>query len=329
MVIDVHAHIIVPEILRDVSPDESWRPAVAWHDGQQVIDFAGRQIRSARHEFVHIEGVLEAQENAGIDRIILSPWVSILRYNASREDGLRASRIQNEALARLAQQYPERVGTLGTVPLQAPELAAEELTGLMREPGMFGVEIAASVDGDYLGHERFRSFWAAAEENSAVVFIHPTTRGFNLSVMDEYYLWNTVGNPLETTITAAHMVMAGVMEEHPNLKVVLAHGGGAVLALRGRLRHAHSFQPQARSQLAERVDDSLKRFYYDTLTHDTQLLRALIDYVSPDHVVIGSDYPFDMGDENPADNTRALALDKVDEEKILRGNAVRLFGLEV
>ena len=91
----------------------------------------------------------------------------------------------------------------------------------------------------YLGDERFEPFWAAAEETGALVFIHPTTRGFDAPVFGDYYLWNTVGNPLETTITAAHMVMAGVLERHPGLRVVLAHGGGALPALRGRLRHAH------------------------------------------------------------------------------------------
>lgn len=329
MVIDVHAHIIPPEILREAAPEESWRPSVTWQGGQQVIDFGGKQLRSAMREFVHIEQILEEQDKAGVERIVLSPWVSILRYNAAPDDGLRTSRIQNEALSRLAGQYPGRIAALGTVPLQAPELAAKELNDLMREPGIYGVEIAASVGDDYLGHERFRSFWAAAEECGAVVFIHPTTRGFNLPVFDQFYLWNSVGNPMETTLTAAHMVMAGVMEAHPRLKVILAHGGGTLLALRGRLRHAHSFQPQARAALTENVDESLRRFYYDTLTHDSELLKALIDYVGADHVLLGSDYPFDMGDDHPADMVRGLGLDAATEAKILGGNAEQLFGMKL
>jgi aminocarboxymuconate-semialdehyde decarboxylase len=328
MVIDIHAHIIVPEILRDAAPDETWRPSVSWQNGQQVIDFAGKQIRSAIYEFVDIDRILEAQDKAGVDRVLLAPWVSILRYNAAPDDGLRASRVQNGALARLAQQYPARVSALGAVPLQSPDLAAKELGVLMQEPGICGVEIAASVGEDYLGHERFRSFWAAAEETGAVVFIHPTTRGFNLPVFNDYYLWNAVGNPMETTVTAAHMVMSGLMESRPNLKVILAHAGGAILALRGRLRHAHSFQPQARSVLTESPEQSFKRFYYDTLTHDPQLLRALIDYVGADHVLVGSDYPFDMGDNRPADIVRGLELDSATESQILQGNARRLLGLE-
>jgi aminocarboxymuconate-semialdehyde decarboxylase len=327
-VIDTHAHIIVSEILRDAAPGEQWRPRVFWQEGREVVELGGRRIMSAIYEFVDIEAILEAQAAAGVDMVVLCPWASLLRYDAPPDEGLRASRIQNEALARLAQRYPGRVVGLGTVPLQDPELAARELETLMREPGLRGVEIAASVAGAYLGDDRFRPFWAAAEAASALVFIHPTTRGFDLPAFDDYYLWNTVGNPLETTVTAAHMVMAGVMEMYPRLKVLLAHGGGAILSLRGRLRHAHTFQPQARARLRESPEASLKRFYFDTVTHDAGLLRILIDFAGADHVVLGSDYPFDMGIAHPAEIVRSLRLLPPDEERILSGTAARLLGTE-
>jgi len=106
--------------------------------------------------------------------------------------------------------------------------------------------------------------------------------------------------------------------------VLLAHGGGALLSLRGRLRHAHGFQPQARERLREQPDDSIRRFYFDTLTHDDALLRALIDYAGADHVLLGSDYPFDMGDSRHADTVRALGLTPEVEGAILAGNAERM-----
>ena len=137
-------------------------------------------------------------------------------------------------------------------------------------------------------------------------------------------MWNTIGNPLETTITTAHMINAGVMESFPGLKVLLAHGGGAILSLWGRLNHAHSFQPQAKSVLQETPQDSLKRFYFDTVIHDPALLRILIDFAGADHVMVGSDYPFDMGVARPGDIVRELGLPTSEEEKVLSGNALQL-----
>lgn len=328
MVVDVHAHIIVPEILRDAAPDETWRPAVVWQDGRQVIELAGKEIYSALREFVAIERILQEQDQSGITHVVLSPWISLVRYHAAAEEGLRSSRIQNEALSRIAQHYPQRVSVMGTVPLQAPELAAREVQTLMHMPGMVGIEIAASVGTDYLGHDRFEDFWAAAEAAGAVIFIHPTTRGFDLPVLNEYYLWNTVGNPLETAITASHLIMAGVMERYPKLKVILAHGGGALMAVRGRLAHSHTFQAQARAKLSASPLESLRRFYYDSLTHDAHLLKTLIEFAGADHVLLGSDYPFDMGDARPAHMVQALGLDTVSEAKILNSNAAKLFGWE-
>jgi len=277
-----------------------------------VVDFEGRSIRSAVREFVDLERILQEQDRAGVDMVVLCPWVTLLGREPAR---------QNEALAAMV---GERVAALGTILLEHPDGLVE----LMGDGRLAGVEVAASYDGDYLGAERFEDFWAAAEETRALIFIHPTTRGFDQPVFDDFYLWNAVGNPLETTVTAAHMVMAGVLERHPRLRVLLAHGGGALPALRGRLRHAHSFQPQARSRLGESPDDSLSRFYFDTVTHDESLLRELVALAGADRVLCGSDYPFDMGVERPAEIVRALGLAPDEEQAILGGNARRLLGQE-
>jgi aminocarboxymuconate-semialdehyde decarboxylase len=326
---DVHAHVIVPEITREVGGGEAWRPRVFRDDaGAQVVEMGGKAIRAAIAEFVDIHGILAAQDEAGVDRVLLCPWVPLLYYDADPDEGLRRARIQNDALAGLVADHPERVAALGALPLQDPELAARELHALMEDGVLRGVELAASVRGVFLGDDRFEPFWEAAEATGALVFIHPTTRGFDSPAFQDYYLWNTVANPLETATTAAHMVVAGVIERHPGMRVLLAHGGGALLAVRGRLRRAHGFQPQARSRLRESPDDSIRRFHFDTLTHDDELLRALIDYVGPDHVLLGSDYPFDMGDARHVDTVRALGLPPDVEEAILGGNAERLLGAE-
>lgn len=327
MTIDVHAHAIVPEITRDAAPAEGWRPSVRWENRDQIVEMGGKEIRSAVREFVRIDRILEEEARVGIDRVVLSPWVMLLPYEMEVEEALRACRIQNDALASAAELHPGRVNGLAAVPLQDPEAAARELEKAVALPGMVGVEVAASVRGEYLGDDRFLPFWEAAEELQALVFVHPTARGFDLPVFRRHYLWNTVANPMETAVTAAHMVMAGILERHPRLRVLLAHGGGALLAVRGRLRHAHTFQPEARSRLKESPDASLRRFLYDTVTHDPDVLRELVAYAGADHVLLGSDHPFDMGSDRPVQEVRDLGLSPADEEAILSGNAARLLGI--
>ena len=328
MVIDTHIHIIVPEITLEAAPSETWRPSVTWESGEQVVINRGRKMGSVLRPYSDIEKILAEQEKAGVDYILLSPWSALFKYDFEPDEGLRISRIQNESLARMAQKYPDRISAIGTVPLQDVQLAIRELKSMMQEPGLCGVEIAASVRDVFVGDDRFRPFWAAVEETGALVFIHPTSHGLGISGLGDYYMWNSVGNPMETAVVAAQLVMAGIMEEHPNLKVILAHGGGAILSLRGRLSHAHSFQPLARKRLNESPIESLKRFYYDTVVHDAVLLQQLIDFVGEDHVVVGSDYPFDMGYMKPAELVQSLDLSAESEAKILKGNAARLIGME-
>jgi aminocarboxymuconate-semialdehyde decarboxylase len=293
VIIDCHAHVVIPGLGADVE----------WREGVQVVSHAGREIRSALHEFEDVDRILEEQDRRGVDALVLCPWINLCGVEVER---------QNEALAALAS---ERVLVLGTVEPERPE----QLIELMRDGRLRGVEIPAVPRGAYLGDPRLRDFWAAAEETSALVFVHPSSRGFLLPVMEEHYLWNTVGNPLETTVSAAHMLSAGVLDTHPDLKVLLAHGGGVLPSLRGRLAREQEIHPPGRD-----VRAALARFFVDTVVHDVDVLRGLVDYFGVDHVLLGSDYPFDMGSERPVDLVRALALPPGEEAQILGGNARRV-----
>ena len=296
-VVDAHAHVVVPGLGADVT----------WRDGAQVVAHEGREIRAALRELVDLDRILEAQDAAGVDVVVLCPWVNLVGHEVGR---------QNEALAGMV---GERVAALGTVDLERPELLVE----LMQDGRLRGVEIPAAPGGAYLGDARFRDFWAAAEQTGALVFVHPSTRGFALPVMDEHYLWNTVGNPLETTVSAAHMIGAGVLDEHPALRVLLAHGGGVLASLHGRLAHEQEIHPPGRDLRA-----AIRRFYVDTVVHDAGVLRGLVELFGADHVLCGSDYPFDMGVARPAEIVRGLGLPAEDEAKILGSNALRLLGQE-
>ena len=277
-VTDSHAHVIVPELLAGPGGDEGWRPTVRRDgEGAQVVSMDGREIRSAVNEFVDIDVILDVERSVGIDRVVLCPWVPLLYQGVEPETCRERCRIQNDGLERIVASRQGTVAALGAVPMQDPEMGARELVELRSRGVLAGAEITASVAGVYLGDSRFEPFWEAAEATDSLIFIHPTTRRFTEPVMAEHYLWNTIGNPLETTIAAAHMTIAGVMERHPGLRVLLAHGGGAILALRGRLAHSHGFQPEARSRLSESPLDSVRRFHFDTITHDPELLRNLIE----------------------------------------------------
>ena len=295
MIVDIHAHVIVSALRPHVDPP----PA-------------------AVGEFVDPEGILAEAGRAGIDHVVLCPWVRLLSGDLER------CRIQNDALAEMVLADQDHLSAFGAVPLEDPALAVRELREVMDAKVLSGVEVPASVGGAFLGDERFAPFWAAAEETGAIVFIHPTTRGFDEPVFGDFYLWNTVGNPFETTITAAHMVMAGVLERHPALRVVLAHGGGALPALRGRLRHSHTFQPHARAALREDPDASIARFYFDSVTHDPAVLRSLVEFAGGDHVLLGTDRPFDMADPHPVATVRAAGLGARAERAVLGGTALQL-----
>jgi aminocarboxymuconate-semialdehyde decarboxylase len=297
MIVDAHAHVIVPGLGAEVE----------WRDGAQIVRFGGREIRSALREFCDVPRILEEQDRAGVDVVVLCPWVNLCGIEVER---------QNEALASYVS---ERVLALGTVDPTEPE----QLRSLMADGRLAGVELPAAPDGAFLGDERFRDFWAAAEETGALVFVHPSTRGFALPVMDEHYLWNTLGNPFETTVTAAHMVAAGVLDEHPRLRVLLAHGGGVLPALRGRLAHEQEIHPPGRD-----VRAAIARFYVDTVVHDVDVLRGLVEFFGPERVLLGSDYPFDMGVERPAEIVRALGLSSDDEARVLGANALGLLRQE-
>jgi aminocarboxymuconate-semialdehyde decarboxylase len=307
-VVDVHAHVIISEVLGDGAA----RPRVFRDAGGRAVQLGGRTIHSAVDEFVELDAIVATQAQRGIDHTLLCPWVALLDLWRDLNDGL----------ARLRAQAPERVSVLGAVPLHDPPAAADELQRLMATGAFAGVEVTASVGGDYLGHARFAPFWAAAEATGALVFVHPTTRGFVDPVFERHYLWNLVGNPMETTIAAADLVMGGTMERHPGLRVLLAHAGGAIVALRGRLRHGWR-RAGARGVPA---DELVGRFLFDSVTHDPALLRALVALVGPERVLLGSDYPFDMADADAVGSVRAAGLSEAAETAILGGTAARLLG---
>lgn len=326
--VDVHVHVAVAEILRDAAPDETWRPSVETDDeGRPVVTLGDARIRSMVGPFTELDAVLANRSALGIDGVVLCPWVALLYPQAAPQEALERCRLQNLGLARMRRQAPGRVSVLGAIPMQGPELAAAELAALMSTGEFAGVEVTASVDGVSIGDPRFDPVWRAAAEHDALIFVHPATRGFREPTFSEHYLWNLVGNPMETTVAAAHLVLGGTMTRHPGLRMLLAHAGGAILGLSGRLRHGQVAVAAAGPAPAEpaMAADALvrSRFLFDTITHDPGLLAGLVATVGADRVLLGSDHPFDMADPDPVATVRAARIGAEAERAVLAGNAAR------
>jgi aminocarboxymuconate-semialdehyde decarboxylase len=323
-VVDVHCHVIAPAMLTAAVPDQ-WRPALRPGDGgRPVVEFRGRELTSAVAEFCEVDVMLAQAAATGVTHLLLSPWILLVPAAGPARDAARVCRVQNESLAGLAACHPAAVRVLGAVPLADPVAAAAELAYLMSLPGVAGAEIPARIGSYYPGDPRFLPFWEAAAATGALIFVHPTTSRSGSPALPEYYLWNSLGNPLETAVSAAHLIAAGVLDRLPALKLLLAHGGGALPALRGRLRRAHEVRPEA---AAVSPDPALRRLFYDSLTHDPAVLAGLVEFAGAGQVLLGSDRPFDMGTPDPAGDVAAAGLSPGQERAILGGTAARLLGL--
>jgi len=325
-VVDVHAHVLGRDLVRAPGREEPWRPVLAGRGGRRVVELGGRPVDSLVGELVDIDGILDESSRAGIGHVLLSPWVALLPNGLDPGLAAEVCRLQNESLAKAVVAGRGSVSALGAVTLSRPEEAAVQLEEAM-SAGLAGVEVTASVGGAYLGDDRFLPFFEAAEELQALVFVHPATRGLSLPVSGQYYLWNGLANPVETALAAAHLVLSGTIERHPRLRVLLAHGGGVLPAVWGRLDRAHQVRPEARARLGEPPRRSLRRFFFDTLTHDRALLSSLVQEVGSSQVMLGSDRPFDMGSPHPVEDVLALGLPGEAEAQVLGGNAARLLRL--
>lgn len=321
-VVDVHAHVVVGAMVDgpDAVPRDFAHARVVGARRRLIV--RGKELASVVGEFFDPVAMVGEAASCGVDHLVLSPWVQLLPEQMPAVEARRRSEAQNEALARMVASDPGHLSALGAVPVEHPEEARRALDEAC-DAGLCGVELSAS-SADYLGDDALEPFWARAEERRAILFVHPSTHGIPLPALGRHYLWNTVGNPLETAVAAASLALGGVLERHPDLVIVLAHGGGALPALVGRLRRGQLAVAAARGALGEPIETSLGRFHVDSITHDPSLLRRLVDDLGAERVLLGSDRPFDMGDPDPVLTVRQAGLVPADEAAVLGGNALRL-----
>jgi aminocarboxymuconate-semialdehyde decarboxylase len=230
----------------------------------------------------------------------------------------------NRLIAEHVAQAPDRLIGLGVVPLQHPERIVEYLDDAVLGRGLAGVEISSFAGDVELSDERLEPFWARAAELGCVVFLHP----FGCSLderLDRFYLSNTVGQPVENAVALSHLIFAGVLDRHPGLRIVAAHGGGYLPFAIGRSDRAWRVRPEAHG-CAEEPSTYLRKLWFDTVVHDEESLRRLVEIAGPDRVLLGSDFPFDMGLDDPAGFVRSAGLADDVAERVLGGNAAALLG---
>jgi len=325
LVVDVHAHAIVPEVEAVVAGEPglaAQRELDLHRNGPESAAVSGRMVAQRMPALTRLEHRLADMAAAGVDAQVISPSPSQYHYWAEPELALTVARAANRGVAALVAEEPQRFTGLGLVPLQHPELAAAALDDAVLGCGLRGVEISSHAPGVELSDERLEPFWARAAELSAVVFLHPF--GCTLDArLDRFYLANTVGQPVENAVALSHLIFSGVLDRHPGLRILAAHGGGYLPTYLGRSDHAWQVRPDAR-RCALPPSAYLSRLYFDSLVHAPDALRALVAAAGADRVLLGSDYPFDMGVTDPVQRLEAAGLDAPTQQAIRSGNAGRL-----
>ncbi|MCS6890703.1 MAG: amidohydrolase family protein [Rhodovarius sp.] len=326
--IDVHCHVAVPAAQNLVAPhlDVGRIPLVRFAT-EETRALNRKQDQDRALHFVSHDQRLADMDAAGIDVQIVSPPPGQCYVGLPAEVAVPAVRMVNDGLAEFVARRPDRFRALGTVAMEYPDAAVAELERCMGSLGMKGVEILTHIEGRELSDPLFAPFWAAAERLGAVVMIHPN--GFSDGArLSRYYFSNVIGNPLETTIALHYLIFDGVLERHPNLKILAVHGGGYLGAYPGRIDHAWGARSDCRGQLPHPPTSYFSRIYVDSVVFTPGQLAQLVETFGVGHVLMGTDYPFDMAEADPIGHIASVpGFDQATRAAIEGDNAARLFGI--
>ncbi|WP_446458200.1 amidohydrolase family protein [Streptomyces rochei] len=323
--VDVHAHVLLPDVESLVAglPGHAEAKEVdARRNGPAALAVNGPMVRARVPRMTDVALRLASMDAQGVDVQLVSPSPSHYHYWADEATAEKVYRLANEATAAHCAQAPDRLRGLGLGPLQHPDHMVRALDHAL-EQGLDGVEISSHAPGRELSDPAYEPFWSRAAERGAILFLHPF--GCTLDErLDRWYLSNTVGQPTENAVALSHLIFSGVLDRHPGLKIVAAHGGGYLPTHIGRSDHAWSARSDAGAGCAHPPSSYLRRLYFDSLVHDPHVLRELVRVAGADRVLLGSDFPFDMGTEDPVAALRAARLPDADFHAVRGGNAAAL-----
>jgi aminocarboxymuconate-semialdehyde decarboxylase len=268
--IDIHTHILTEEtmkLLAGISPRVAPIMKNISRDSAEVLEINGKVMqRPVPRGLWDVEWRLREMNENDVGMQLLSPTTQTFFYDEEAELGLACAALQNDQIAKTASNQPDRFIALGTLPMQAPELAAAELRRAMTKLGLRGAQIGSNICSRNLDDPRLEPVWAAAAELDAFILIHP----HNFSARERltsYMLSNTVGLPFETTLAATSLVFGGVLERHPTLQICLSHGGGYVPYQMGRFIHSWEVRQEPKVNLTKAPEESFSRLYFDSIVH--------------------------------------------------------------
>lgn len=328
--VDLHCHFIPSAIDDRIRSDGGPHSVTLTDDGR--VSFAGRTVTQRYPPGMRdLDDRLRQMDSTDVDLQIVSAWMDFSANVLDPEDGAWFARSLNELTSEAVAAHPDRFRAMAAVPLQAPELAAEELRYALGQLGMVAVEIATSVGDHELDDPSIEPFWNTAEELDVLVLVHPLNASIGFErLRRSYFLDNIVSNPAEETVAAANLIYGGVLERHPRLKICLTHGGGFLPYQIGRQDRGYAAKPDVTGvNISNPPSEFLRRFYYDTVVHGTEALRFLVGRVGADRVVLGSDYPFPMGDPAPVTSVLEAGLDEATVRAILTDNPLAALGREL
>ena len=290
--VDVHTHAIDDELpdLRHAFPQDRWPSIDRTSDTEAQLMFGGQQYRRIDHRCWSARARLIDMDSKGVGMQVLSPIPVTFCYRASAAGAAELASAQNEFFARITHEHPTRFAALGTVALQDPDRAVDEVRRCMQQPGFLGVEIGTRVGGTELADPSLDRFFAVAHELGALVLVHPSDQDLPTRVTG-LGLGFGAGMPIETALAAAALIANGALKRRPEVRICLAHGGGALPAMIGRLDKGAIIagMPADSPDLPSRL---ARRLWCDSLTYNRDALQAAVDVFGRDHVVFGSDYPF-------------------------------------
>ena len=325
--IDVHTHILVPESAKMTAPH--FKPEMdprTFFSSPITKELNGEFYKLVAPKYTDVDTRLQDMDALGIDTQLvgLSPFHYF--YWADEDLAPKVASMQNEHIAAMVATNPRRFVGVGTLPMNHPEAAIAEAHRIKDEYGFPGVYIGADITGIDLDHEKFEPIWEALEDLGLVIILHPA--GFtHAERLTDYYLVNVIGMPLSSTLAVTRMILAGVFERHPNLKMVVVHGGGYLGFYSARTDHAFKHRPELRQHIDRPPSEYLSKLYFDITVFDPGMVEHLVATYGADHILLGTDYPFDMGLPDPLALVADTRLTVEERDLIVGGSARRLFGI--